>query len=180
MTPAQSEYFTAPKRAASLDSRIAAAAPAVPFLGDFPHYAQIVNWPMGEILAEAKRLEIPEEELYRTLSYFDVKNFTDRIKCPIYMSFGLQDPTCPPHTEFAEYNQVKSSKQYFCVPLCGHAMWLEKSWTKKTHGVVRQLSLPKISRGRSGGARLRLRHRMRSPGERLFDNQIEGGEVTVT
>lgn len=117
--------------AASLDSRIAAAAPAVPFLGDFPHYAQIVNWPMGEILAEAKRLEIPEEELYRTLSYFDVKNFTDRIKCPIYMSFGLQDPTCPPHTEFAEYNQVNSSKKYFCVPLCGHAMWLERSWTKE-------------------------------------------------
>lgn len=117
--------------AASLDPRIAAAAPAVPFLGDFPHYSQIVNWPMGEILAEARRKNIPEEELYRTLSYFDVKNFTDRVKCPVYMSFGLQDPTCPPHTEFAEYNQVKGSKQYFCVPLCGHAMWQQGSWSKE-------------------------------------------------
>ena len=117
--------------AASLDSRIAAAAPAVPFLGDFPHYAQIVNWPMGEILEAARNQGIPEDELYKTLSYFDVKNFTDRITCPIYMSFGLQDPTCPPHTEFAAYNQVKSAKNYFCVPLCGHAMWLEPSWAKE-------------------------------------------------
>ena len=117
--------------AASLDSRIAAAAPAVPFLGDFPHYAQIVNWPMGEILEAARNQGIPEDELYKTLSYFDVKNFTDRITCPIYMSFGLQDPTCPPHTEFAAYNQVKSAKNYFCVPLCGHAMWQEPSWAKE-------------------------------------------------
>ena len=117
--------------AASLDNRIAAAAPAVPFLGDFPHYAQIVGWPMGEILEAARNQDIPEEELYKTLSYFDVKNFTDRIKCPLYMSFGLQDSTCPPHTEFAAYNQVRSEKAYFCVPLCGHAMWQQESWTKE-------------------------------------------------
>lgn len=66
-----------------------------------------------------------------TLSYFDVKNFTDRITCPLYMSFGLQDPTCPPHTEFAAYNHVRSDKAYFCVPLCGHAMWQQESWTKE-------------------------------------------------
>lgn len=117
--------------AASLDPRIAAAAPAVPFLGDFPHYAQIVNWPMGEILDAARNQGISEEDLYKTLSYFDVKNFTDKIKCPLYMSFGLQDPTCPPHTEFAAYNQVRSEKAYFCVPLCGHAMWQQESWTKE-------------------------------------------------
>lgn len=117
--------------AASLDKRIAAAAPAVPFLGDFPHYAQIVGWPMGEILAAARSKDIPEEDLYKTLSYFDVKNFTDRITCPLYMSFGLQDPTCPPHTEFAAYNHVRSDKAYFCVPLCGHAMWQQESWTKE-------------------------------------------------
>ena len=115
--------------AAALDSRIAAAAPAVPFLGDFPHYSQIVNWPMDEILAEARKKDIPEEELYRMLSYFDVKNFTDRIKCPVYMSFGLQDGTCPPHTEFAAYNHVRSEKKYLCVPLCGHAMWQQESWS---------------------------------------------------
>lgn len=117
--------------AAALDNRIAAAAPSVPFLGDFPHYAQIVNWPMGEILAAAHNQGIAEDDLYRMLSYFDTKNFTDKIKCPLYMSFGLQDNTCPPHTEFAAYNQVRSPKAYFCVPLCGHAMWQQDSWTKE-------------------------------------------------
>lgn len=117
--------------AAALDDRLAAIAPAVPFLGDYPDYAKIVGWPMGEIIAEAANLGITREELFRTLSYFDVKNFTDRVKCPVYMAFGLQDPTCPPHTNFSGYNQVPGEKSYFCVPLCGHAMWLEPSWSKE-------------------------------------------------
>jgi cephalosporin-C deacetylase-like acetyl esterase len=45
------------------------------------------------------------------------------------MAFGLQDPTCPPHTNFAIYNNLGSAeKHYFCVPTCGHAMWLEPDW----------------------------------------------------
>ena len=70
------------------------------------------------------------DSLYRTLSYFDVKNFTDRIECPVYMSVGLQDPTCPPHTNFASYNHVKSQKQWICYPHCGHAMWQVPEWRK--------------------------------------------------
>lgn len=114
--------------AASLDSRIAAAAPAVPFLSDYPHYGKIVDWPVGEALRVWAAKGIPEEEALKTLSYFDIKNLADRVSCPVYMAFGLQDPTCPPHTNFAGYNQVKSEKHYYCVPTCGHAMWMEKSW----------------------------------------------------
>ena len=45
------------------------------------------------------------------------------------MAFGLQDPTCPPHTNFAIYNNLGTSdKCFWCVPTCGHAMWLEDSW----------------------------------------------------
>ena len=114
--------------AAALDKRLAAAAPAVPFLSDYPHYAKIVDWPVREALRIWEEQGIPKEEALKTLSYFDIKNLTDRIECPVYMAFGLQDPTCPPHTNFAGYNQVRSEKQYHCVPTCGHAMWLEKSW----------------------------------------------------
>lgn len=116
---------------ASLDSRITAAAPAVPFLGDYRHYSQIVWWPMWEVFNAADSRGIDREHLFEMLSYFDVKNFTDRIQCPVYMAFGLQDPTCPPHTNFAGYNMIKSTKQYFCVPGCGHAMWREKEWQTK-------------------------------------------------
>lgn len=113
---------------AALDPRIAAAAPAVPFLGDYEHYSQIVWWPVWEVFAVADEQGISRSDLFEMLSYFDVKNFTDRIACPVYMAFGLQDPTCPPHTNFAEYNMIKSQKEYLCVPGCGHAMWKEKIW----------------------------------------------------
>lgn len=115
---------------ASLDHRIKAIAPAVPFLGDYPDYFIVASWPGNEVLAAQKELGISDEDLYRTLSYFDVKNFTDRIECPIYMSVGLQDPTCPPHTNFASYNHVKSQKQWICYPHCGHAMWQVPEWRK--------------------------------------------------
>lgn len=113
---------------ASLDHRIKAIAPAVPFLGDYPDYFKVAEWPGNEILEKQKELGISDEDLYRTLSYFDVKNFTDRIQCPVYMSVGLQDPVCPPHTNFASYNQVKSEKKWICYPDCDHAMWEVAEW----------------------------------------------------
>ena len=113
---------------ASLDHRIKAIAPAVPFLGDYPDYFKVASWPGNEILEKQKELGISDEDLYRTLSYFDVKNFTDRIECPVYMSIGLQDPVCPPHTNFASFNHVKSEKKWICYPHCDHAMWQVDEW----------------------------------------------------
>lgn len=114
--------------AASLDHRVRAIAPSVPFLSDYPDYARIVWWPLHEMFEAADAAGIARDDLFRTLSYFDVKNFTDRVECPVHMAFGLQDPTCPPHTNFAGYNQVRAPKEYHCEPLCGHAMWKERRW----------------------------------------------------
>ena len=117
--------------AAALDDRIKAAAPAVPFLGDYPDYAKIVWWPVHEVFETADAQGISRDELFRMLSYFDVKNFAPRVKCPVYMAFGLQDPTCPPHTNFSIYNNLGTkNKRFFCVPTCGHAMWMEASWAE--------------------------------------------------
>jgi len=116
--------------AAALDSRIKAIAPAVPFLGDYPDYAKIVWWPVHEVFEQADEEGIAREDLLTTLSYFDVKNFAPRIHCPVYMAFGLQDPTCPPHTNFSIYNNLGTKdKRYYCVPTCGHAMWLVPAWS---------------------------------------------------
>ena len=116
--------------AASLDHRIRAAAPYVPFLSDYPDYFRIADWPGGQVLAAAKERGISEEDLYRTLSYFDVKNFTDRIGCPVLMGFGLQDPTCPPHTNFAGFNQIRTEKEWVCFPRAGHQVEREDGWWK--------------------------------------------------
>ena len=115
---------------ASLTDKMRAITPSVPFLSDYPDYARIVKWPMQEVFRHADAEGIPREQLMDMLRYFDIKNFTPRITCPVLMAFGLQDPTCPPHTNFAGYNNVTSEKSYFCAPLCGHAMWNEPEWNK--------------------------------------------------
>lgn len=111
--------------AAAVSPEVRAASAAVPFLGDYPHYAKIVWWPMHEVFGT--RPQSPE--LMEMLSYFDVKNFAPKVKCPYIMAFGLQDVTCPPHTNFAIYNNIGSNiKQWVCVPTCGHGIWMEPDW----------------------------------------------------
>ena len=115
---------------AALTDKMRAIVPSVPFLSDYPDYARIVWWPMHEVFQHADAEGIERAALMDMLRYFDIKNFTPRITCPVFMAFGLQDPTCPPHTNFAGYNNVKTEKQYMCVPLCGHAMWAEPEFNK--------------------------------------------------
>ncbi len=114
--------------AASLDHRIRAIAPSAPFLNDYKDYFAIVHWPGEPIIAKAGELGISDEDMYTTLSYFDVKNFTDRIECPVLMAIGLQDPVCPPHTNFAGYNHIKSEKSWVCYPYAGHNVWEQPEW----------------------------------------------------
>ncbi len=128
--------------AAALDSRIKAIAPAVPFLGDYVHYAGIVWWPVHEVFEEADTEGISRAQVLDMLRYFDIRNFAPRITCPVYMAFGLQDPTCPPHTNFAIYNNLGSQdKRYLCVPTCGHAMWQEKVWDGERATFLSQYTL---------------------------------------
>lgn len=115
---------------AALDGRMRAIAPSVPFLGDFEEYGKIVWWPMHEIFEEAGKEGLSRESVLDMMTYFDVKNFTPYVKCPVYMAFGMQDPTCPPRTNLAGYSNCGSAdKRYMCVPTCGHDMWREESWT---------------------------------------------------
>ena len=123
--------------AAALDKRIKAIAPSVPFLGDYRDYSRIVWWPVHEVFLAADKAGIDREDLFAMLSYFDVKNFAPRIHCPVYMAWGLQDPTCPPHTNFSIYNNLGTSeKRFFCVPTCGHAMWAEPAWEKERDAYI--------------------------------------------
>ena len=122
---------------AALCPEVKAASTAVPFLGDYPDYARIVWWPVHEVL---QTLDIedqwysdpsaePVTRLFDMLSYFDIKNFAPKVKCPVIMGFGLQDETCPPHTNFSIYNNLGSAvKTYVCIPTCGHGIWMESAW----------------------------------------------------
>lgn len=113
--------------ACALDKRICAAAPYIPFLSDFRDYFKIAPWPRN-VFEEYMRghAESNWEEIYRLLSYFDIKNLAPRITCPIIMGVGLQDNICPPHINFSGYNQVKSPKHYYIYYDKEHTVG--KSW----------------------------------------------------
>lgn len=112
----------------ALDDRIAAAAPYVPFMSDFPDYLRIAPWPASALRPAAAAAGIADEELLRTLSYFDIKNLAGRIACPVLMGFGLQDEVCPPHTNFAGYNLLCSAKRWIVFPRRGHDVHNEPTW----------------------------------------------------
>ena len=108
--------------AALSDGRINAIAPSVPFMGDFPDYFKVASWPGNVAEAERKKAGMSEEEMYRMLSYFDTKNLATMITCPVYMNYSLQDNVCPPHTNWAPFNNlVSSEKKYQTNPTLGHS-----------------------------------------------------------
>ena len=98
--------------ACALDDRITAAAPSIPFLSDYPDYFKIVHWPAEPVFAQQRKLGLSDEALYELLSYFDIKNHARNIKCPVLMGIGLQDPVCPPHTNFAGFNLIDFQKEF--------------------------------------------------------------------
>ncbi len=109
---------------AALDNeRIDLCVPYVPFLSDFRDYFKVAGWPGGEFRRYfEEHPEIPEERIYRNLSYIDIKNLAPWIKAPVLMSIGLMDQTCPPHINFAAYNQVDGPKEDIVYPYAGHGL----------------------------------------------------------
>jgi cephalosporin-C deacetylase len=127
---------------AALDNqRIRLCAPAVPFLSDFRDYFQVAAWPGNEFTHYvADHPETSWEKVYHTLSYIDIKNLAPRIKAPVYMFAGLMDETCPPHINFAAYNNLTTKKQYKVYPYAGHNLpdesnRLKFQWIKQQLGM---------------------------------------------
>ena len=98
-----------------------AIAPAITFMGDFPDYFDIVNWPA--YVARENQGTMTDAEMFAFLSYYDTKNLATKISCPVITSVGLQDNVCPAHTNLAPYNNVTtatSDKQIVFNPELQH------------------------------------------------------------
>ena len=110
---------------AALEPRIKRAVPVVPFLCDYKRV-----WEMDlakkayEELATFFRQFDPthskEGEYFRRLGYIDVQNIAKRIKAEVLLGIGLMDDVCPPSTQFAAYNKIKSKKNMVIYPDFGH------------------------------------------------------------
>ena len=108
---------------AALDKRIIACAPDVPFLSDFRHYFKTANWPGNEFVEYVKSNPATDwEKVFYVLSYIDIKNLAPKISCPVLMQVGLIDDVCPPHINFAAYNNLKVRKEYVVYPESGHGL----------------------------------------------------------
>ena len=109
--------------AALCGNRIKAAAPAVPFLSDFPEYIKVAAWPANEWNGYAK--EHPQfgiVGILTTLSYIDIKNLAPWVTAPVFMGVGLIDETCPPRINFAAYNNLNVEKKFVVFPNSGHGL----------------------------------------------------------
>jgi cephalosporin-C deacetylase-like acetyl esterase len=101
---------------AALDSRVKLCAADVPFLCDMEGLTTQTDWVRNEIDKYIKKNKwLSFSQALHNLSYFDTKNFAHLIKVPVLMSTGLQDKTCPPATNFATFNKIKSSFKQYCV-----------------------------------------------------------------
>ena len=118
--------------AALSDYPVTGIAANVAFLGDYPDYFRIVSWPGDDVKRAATNNGMTDEEMYRFLSYFDTKNLATLVPetCAVLASSGLQDGTCPPHTNFAAFNNLKTTdKEMVIDPTMGHSY--PSGWSSK-------------------------------------------------
>jgi cephalosporin-C deacetylase len=110
---------------AALEPRIKRAAPIFPFLCDYQRV-----WEMDQAKAAYDELSYyfrmfdprheREKEIFTKLGYIDCQFLAPRIKAEVLMYTGLMDPICPPSSQFAAYNKIKSKKRVVIYPDYGH------------------------------------------------------------
>lgn len=112
--------------AAGLHPKISAVLACVPAGCDLlgPVAGRLPGWPMWYWKTEGK----DQADVHRAATYYDVANFTPRIKCPVLIGVGLIDTTCPPPGVFAAANQLQGPKELVVLPFGEHGN------TKNSHG----------------------------------------------
>ena len=74
--------------------------------GGYPHFNRLNN------------MLTPEK--VNTMAYYDVVNFARRITCPVYLTWGYNDDTCPPTTSYIVWNLITAPKESLITPINEH------------------------------------------------------------
>jgi cephalosporin-C deacetylase len=110
---------------AALEPRIRRAAPIFPFLSDYRRVWEIdlARDAYNELREWFRRFDPrheQEEDVFTRLGYIDVQHLAPRICAEVKMGVGLMDTICPPSSQFAAYNKIKSDKSLVIYPDFGH------------------------------------------------------------
>ncbi|MFH0940008.1 MAG: alpha/beta fold hydrolase [Planctomycetota bacterium] len=110
---------------AALEPRIKRAVPASSFLCDYRRVwnmdlAKNAYEELGTYFRQFDLLHEREDAIFTKLGYIDVQHLACRIRARILWGIGLQDQVCPPSTQFAAYNKIKSRKELVVYPDFGH------------------------------------------------------------
>jgi cephalosporin-C deacetylase len=108
--------------AAGLSEGLAGALVDVPFLSHYRRALQITDAsPFAELKTFLISRRGQEEQVFRTLSYFDATNFAARATAPTLFSVALCDAVCPPSTVYAAFNHYAGAQKDIAVyPYNGH------------------------------------------------------------
>jgi cephalosporin-C deacetylase len=128
--------------ASALDNRVKLCLPDVPFLSDMDNLIREADWFAQALNQYARQEKIPLTQLKYNLTYFDTKNFADKIKVPVYMSVGLQDNVCPAVTSLATYSKITSAKICHIYPWGKHEGGAEVHRVKKFAWIRKQFGMP--------------------------------------
>lgn len=110
---------------ASLEPRIRRLAPVFPFLSDYRRVWEmdLASGAYSELKTFFRNHDpqhLRENDIFTALGYIDIQHLADRIQGEVLMGVGLMDQICPPSTQFAAYNKIKSQKQLEIYPDFGH------------------------------------------------------------
>ncbi|MGL4253691.1 MAG: acetylxylan esterase [Fusobacteriaceae bacterium] len=111
--------------AAALEQRVSKVFSVYPFLSDFK---RVWDMDLGESPYEELKfffrfkdpLHKREEEIFTKLGYIDIQFLAEKIEGEVTFATALQDRICPPSTQFATYNKIKTSKNMLIYPDFGH------------------------------------------------------------
>lgn len=103
---------------AALDSRIVACASDAPFL---------CHWSGASSRFRNGWRNLSRDKVLSILSYADVMNLMDRIRCPAHVSMGLLDEVYSPALIQVACNRIQSPKKIYYYPYGRHA---DDEWSR--------------------------------------------------
>jgi cephalosporin-C deacetylase-like acetyl esterase len=102
---------------AALDPRVTACVANHPALSDMAGY---LDHRAGGYPHFNKMRHMLTPEKVKTMAYYDVVSFAPSITCPVYLTWGYNDNTCPPTTSYIVWNLITAPKESLITPINEH------------------------------------------------------------